>query len=130
VDWAGRDVRLNGIDLRKHRLVQGDVLAWIAEPEGKYDVIFVDPPTFSNSKRMETTWDVARDHAELLVGCQRALAPGGVILFTTNKRRFRLDESLEQRFEIKDLSAATIPEDFKRRPNIHRAYELKPRRPA
>ncbi|MCW5579258.1 MAG: 23S rRNA (guanine(2445)-N(2))/(guanine(2069)-N(7))-methyltransferase, partial [Dokdonella sp.] len=109
-----------------HQLVQADALAWLRHARGQYDLIYVDPPSFSNSKRADD-FDVQRGHAELLLLCGQRLAPGGVILFSNNLRRFRLDESLQQVFEVRTTTAATIPFDFARDGHVHHSYELRQR---
>ena len=86
--------------------------------------IFLDPPTFSNSKRMEGVLDIGRDHPALIDACARLLAPAGLIVFSTNAQRFRLDPQLSARYDIRDISAATLPADFARNPRIHRCYEV------
>ncbi len=126
LEWAARNFTLNGCTGEKHQLVQADVLEWLRHDHGRYDLIFVDPPTFSNSKRAED-FDVQRDHAELLALCSERLAPEGVIVFSNNSRRFTLDAGLQQTFEVRDITAATIPFDFVRNPRIHRCYELRRR---
>jgi len=129
LEWAARNFSLNGFVGRAHQLVQADVLAWLRHERGAYDLIFVDPPTFSNSKRADD-FDVQRDHAELLRLCGERLAPGGTILFSNNLRRFALDETLRERFVVRDISAATIPPDFARNARIHVCYELRRADPA
>ena len=91
-----------------------------------YDLIFVDPPTFSNSKRADD-FDVQRDHVRLLTLCGERLFPGGTILFSNNFRRFKLDEAALSQFAIRDISASTIPFDFERNVRIHRAWEMSKR---
>ncbi|MGH8219296.1 MAG: bifunctional 23S rRNA (guanine(2069)-N(7))-methyltransferase RlmK/23S rRNA (guanine(2445)-N(2))-methyltransferase RlmL [Steroidobacteraceae bacterium] len=128
LEWARRNLALNGAADGQHALVQADCRQWLAEHDPareRFDLIFLDPPTFSNSKRMEGVLDIARDHPALLAACARLLAPGGLILFSTNAQRFRIAESLGALYEIRDISAATIPEDFARNPRIHRAYEVR-----
>ena len=88
-----------------------------------YDLIFVDPPTFSNSKRADD-FDVQRDHARLLQMCRERLLPGGTILFSNNFRRFKLDEGAIADLEIRDISVSSIPFDFERNSRIHCAFEL------
>lgn len=130
LDWAQRNLALNGLADTSHVLVQADCRRWLEERDPgreQFDLILLDPPTFSNSKRMEGVLDVSRDHPALLAGCARLLAPGGLILFSTNAQRFRLDESLHALYEMRDITAATIPEDFARNPRIHRAYEVRVR---
>ena len=93
-----------------------------------WDLIFLDPPTFSNSKRMQGVLDTQRDHMQLLEQCMRLLAPGGLLLFSTNAQRFKLDEAASEQLGGEGhFGAATIPFDFKRNPRIHRAYELRAR---
>jgi len=130
LDWARRNLSLNGMEGRRHALVQADCREWLAQRDPaheRYDLIFLDPPTFSSSKRMQGVLDVARDHPALLDACARLLAPGGLIVFSTNAQRFRLKPALSERYEIRDISAATIPEDFARNPRIHRAFEVRVR---
>jgi 23S rRNA (guanine2445-N2)-methyltransferase / 23S rRNA (guanine2069-N7)-methyltransferase len=127
LDWAGRNLRHNRIDLAGHRRVQGDVVSWLAEERGEYELIFCDPPTFSNSKRADD-FDVQRDHVPLLRSAVARLAPGGLLLFSNNFRRFRLDDAAVAEFaEVVEISRATIDEDFARDPKIHRCWELRPR---
>jgi len=128
LNWAQRNFELNGLTPDRNGLVQADCLVWLQEASRgreRYDLIFIDPPTFSNSKRMEGVLDVERDHPALLDGCARLLAPGGLIVFSTNSQRFRLDESLSQRYDIRDISAKTLPRDFERNPRIHRCFEVR-----
>ncbi|WP_044875031.1 bifunctional 23S rRNA (guanine(2069)-N(7))-methyltransferase RlmK/23S rRNA (guanine(2445)-N(2))-methyltransferase RlmL [Pseudomonas sp. LFM046] len=123
LDWARRNLSLNGFS-DKHKLMQGDVMAWLAEDRGEYDLIFIDPPTFSNSKRMEGVFDVQRDHVELLDLAMARLAPGGVLYFSNNFRKFQLDEGLAARYSVAEISADTVDADFARNPKIHRAWRL------
>jgi 23S rRNA (guanine2445-N2)-methyltransferase / 23S rRNA (guanine2069-N7)-methyltransferase len=128
LNWTQRNLALNGIAGHAHALVQADCREWLAErarASERYDLVFLDPPTFSNSKRMEGVLDVERDHPALIDACARLLAPGGLIVFSTNAQRFRLDESLSQRYEIRDISTATLPRDFERNPRIHRCFEVR-----
>jgi 23S rRNA (guanine2445-N2)-methyltransferase / 23S rRNA (guanine2069-N7)-methyltransferase len=124
LDWAARNFTLNGFGGSSHRLVQADVLEWLRHDRGEYDLIFVDPPTFSNSKRADD-FDVQRDHAELLALCGERLAADGLIVFSNNSRRFTLDEGLSSAFDVKDITVSTIPPDFARNARIHRCYELR-----
>jgi 23S rRNA (guanine2445-N2)-methyltransferase / 23S rRNA (guanine2069-N7)-methyltransferase len=130
LDWAAGNFRLNGLDPAQHRLERADCREWLREavqrpPDAPaFDLIFLDPPTFSNSKRMQGVLDVQRDHPELIGLCMQLLAPGGVLLFSTNAQRFRPDPQLEQRWQVKDISAPTLPFDFERNRRIHRCFEI------
>ncbi|MCU9950088.1 bifunctional 23S rRNA (guanine(2069)-N(7))-methyltransferase RlmK/23S rRNA (guanine(2445)-N(2))-methyltransferase RlmL [Pseudomonas sp. PDM13] len=123
LDWARRNLSLNGFS-DKQKLEQGDVMAWLAEDRNEYELIFIDPPTFSNSKRMEGVFDVQRDHVQLLDLAMARLAPGGVLYFSNNFRKFQLDESLDQRYQVSEISAETIDPDFARNQKIHRAWKF------
>jgi 23S rRNA (guanine2445-N2)-methyltransferase / 23S rRNA (guanine2069-N7)-methyltransferase len=125
LDWAGRNLALNGIKGPAHRLVRADARVWLDEaPRSAFDLVFLDPPTFSRSARMEGTFDVLRDHVPLIESALRALAPGGTLLFSTNHQRFKLDTAALAGLEIEDLSAATLPKDFARHPRIHRCWRI------
>lgn len=123
LDWARRNLSLNGFS-DKNTLEQADVMGWLEEDRGEYDLIFIDPPTFSNSKRMEGVFDIQRDHVQLLDLAMARLAPGGVLYFSNNFRKFQLDEGLAARYGLEDISAATLDPDFARNPKIHRAWRL------
>ena len=124
LDWARRNLSLNGFS-DKNRLEQGDVMAWLAEDRSEYELIFIDPPTFSNSKRMEGVFDIQRDHVQLLDLAMARLAPGGVLYFSNNFRKFQLDEGLAARYVVEDISASTVDPDFARNPKIHRAWRIR-----
>jgi 23S rRNA (guanine2445-N2)-methyltransferase / 23S rRNA (guanine2069-N7)-methyltransferase len=131
LDWAAANFKLNGLDPAQHRLQRADCREWLREAAQQpaagaraFDLIFLDPPTFSNSKRMQGVLDVQRDHPELIDLCMRLLAPGGLLLFSTNAQRFRPDPALEQRWQMTDISAQTLPFDFERNRRIHRCFEI------
>jgi 23S rRNA (guanine2445-N2)-methyltransferase / 23S rRNA (guanine2069-N7)-methyltransferase len=129
LEWARRNLALNGLAGPNHGFVQADCLAWLEQQEQaggqRYGLVFVDPPTLSRSKRMEREFDVQRDHVPLLRRIGRLLEPGGLILFSNNYQRFRLDVDALADFAVQDLSRATIPEDFRRNAKIHVAYLLR-----
>ncbi|WP_300601170.1 class I SAM-dependent methyltransferase [Niabella sp.] len=111
--WAERNMQLNGLDQPGYSFVQADVLRYIKEiPSGTYDLIVMDPPTFSNSKRMNEILDIQRDHVSLINDCLRILAPGGILYFSTNARTFVLETDQLQTDKIKDITRATTPFDF------------------
>jgi 23S rRNA (guanine2445-N2)-methyltransferase / 23S rRNA (guanine2069-N7)-methyltransferase len=127
LDWTQRNLELNGPLGRQHELVQADCREWLREgarAHGRYGLIFLDPPTFSNSKRMQGVLDVERDHPQLIESSMSLLEPGGLLVFSTNAQRFRLDAALRERHEVRDISAATLPHDFERNPRIHHCFEL------
>jgi 23S rRNA (guanine2445-N2)-methyltransferase / 23S rRNA (guanine2069-N7)-methyltransferase len=131
LDWARRNLALNAgvLKTRAHEFIQADCLEWLhdgARARERYDLIFLDPPTFSNSKRMQGVLDVERDHPALIDACARLLAPGGLLIFSTNAQRFRLDPAPAERNAVRDISAATLPRDFERNPRIHRCFEIRP----
>ena len=123
LDWARRNLALNGLS-NLHRLEQGDVMQWLEADRGEYDLIFIDPPTFSNSKRLDDVFDVQRDHVRLLDLAMARLGPGGSLYFSNNFRRFRLDPALQERYRIEDISAQTLDRDFERNQKIHRCWKL------
>ncbi len=127
LDWARRNMERNGFgDEHRHRLLQADALAWLEEPaRERYDLIFLDPPTVSRSKRMAKELDVQRDHVELIRSTLLRLAPGGLLIFSTNFRKFRLDEAGLADLAVADITPATIPKDFARNPRIHRCFEIR-----
>lgn len=126
LDWAKRNFTINGLTGKQYQFEQADCLQWLSRCRAQFDLIFVDPPTFSNSKRMQDSWDVQRDHVNLLNMLTARLAPGGKVIFSNNKRRFKIDAQalLDAGWQVKDISAVTLPEDFKRNPNIHVCFEL------
>lgn len=133
LEWAKRNLALNGLAGPAHGFVQADCLAWLEEQARastqRYGLIFVDPPTISRSKRMQREFDVQRDHVALLQAAGRLLEPGGTLLFSNNYQRFRLDAAGLADFEVQDISRATLPEDFRRNPKIHVCFSLR-RRPS
>jgi 23S rRNA (guanine2445-N2)-methyltransferase / 23S rRNA (guanine2069-N7)-methyltransferase len=128
LEWASRNLALNGFSGASHRLMQFDALEFLQRDRGHYGLIFVDPPTFSNSKRAED-FDVQRDHVKLLEACNERLTRDGVIVFSNNFRRFKLDHgALAATFEVEDWTAPSIPFDFARRTDIHGCWVLRRRK--
>ncbi|MBN8878273.1 MAG: class I SAM-dependent methyltransferase [Sphingobacteriales bacterium] len=117
LQWAEKNMRLNGFnDPAKYSFVQTDVMQYLKQlPADHYDIIVMDPPTFSNSKRMDDFLDIQRDHAGMVNDCMRSLRPGGILYFSTNSRKFVLDEKSIQASTIKDITKATTPFDFEGR---------------
>ena len=125
LDWARRNLELNGLSGPQHQLIQADCRQWLVWARERYGLIFVDPPTFSNSKRLEHDFDVQRDHVELLRQALRLLTPDGTLVFSTNHRRFRLDREALAEVQIEDWSRQTLPLDFARNPKIHQCWALR-----
>ena len=116
LDWSKRNMQLNGFDADRYTYVQADVKSFLPTlPESRYDLIVLDPPTFSNSQRMEEELDVQRDHVELIQACLRALSPGGSLYFSNNYTRFKMDTDALSGCAIKDITRATTPFDFEGR---------------
>jgi 23S rRNA (guanine2445-N2)-methyltransferase / 23S rRNA (guanine2069-N7)-methyltransferase len=112
---------------KQYDFIQADCLQWIKEnSHQKFDLIFIDPPTFSNSKRMEDSWDVQRDHAEMLGGLIKLLSPNGELIFSNNKRKFKMDiEALNQAgIDVTNIDHLCLPLDYKRNPHIHNVWLL------
>ena len=137
LSWADKNLALNG-HFEGHELIQADVLEWLKtrvknmqekpllrRNEDKFELIFMDPPTFSNSKRMEGILDIQRDHSQLITDAMRLLAREGELVFSTNLRGFKIDSELLNLFDIKDISSQTLPEDFKRNPKIRQCFSIK-----
>ncbi|WP_292756405.1 bifunctional 23S rRNA (guanine(2069)-N(7))-methyltransferase RlmK/23S rRNA (guanine(2445)-N(2))-methyltransferase RlmL [Methylophaga sp. UBA2689] len=125
--WARDNMQLNNFVGEQHQFIRADVLAWLNEPATqnlRFDLIFVDPPTFSNSNKMEGVFDIQRDYSDMLHKVAGLLNPGGEIFFSTNRRDFKLDVSTLQGLEIKDISKATLPADFERNSKIHYCWRI------
>ena len=130
LDWAHDNLVLNGLGGPEHALQRADCLEWVASQESdgaRFDLIFLDPPTFSNSKRMEGVLDVQRDHVGMIRRSMKLLRPTGRLVFSTNYTRFKLDTDALADLNAEDVSARTIPKDFERNPHIHRCFVIRPR---
>lgn len=126
VGWARDNLALNGADPKYHQVEQTDCLAWLASKpdDQRFDLIFMDPPTFSNSARMEGVLDIQRDHGRLIRQAMSRLTSDGLLIFSTNYRRFRLDEDLSELFEVSDVTASTLDKDFQRNARIHQCWHI------
>ena len=128
IEWAKKNMALNK-NTGEHEFIQADCLEWLAneakEFDGRqYDLIFLDPPTFSNSKRMDDVFDIQNDHVQLIKNAVGLLAAEGVLYFSTNFRRFKIDLPGLSELSVVDISAKTIPEDFSRNPRIHYCWKI------
>ncbi|HAU5566340.1 TPA: bifunctional 23S rRNA (guanine(2069)-N(7))-methyltransferase RlmK/23S rRNA (guanine(2445)-N(2))-methyltransferase RlmL [Serratia fonticola] len=124
LEWAERNLRLNGLTGRQHRLMHADCLSWLRDSDEQFDVIFIDPPTFSNSKRMEDDFDVQRDHMMLMQNLKRLLRRGGTIMFSNNKRGFKmdLDGLAALGLQAQEITQKTLSQDFARNRQIHNCW--------
>ncbi|NBI12754.1 bifunctional 23S rRNA (guanine(2069)-N(7))-methyltransferase RlmK/23S rRNA (guanine(2445)-N(2))-methyltransferase RlmL [[Haemophilus] felis] len=124
LNWAEQNLLLNDVGGKQHKLIQADCLQWIVRCDRQFDLIFVDPPTFSNSKRMEDSWDVQRDHIKLMTQLKRILRPDGTIVFSNNKRGFKMDFDGMNALGlcVQEISAKTLPLDFERNKQIHNCW--------
>ena len=129
LDWARRNFELNGIDEARHQIVRADVFQYLqaAAQAGKtFDLIVMDPPSFSNSKKMLDILDIQRDHQKLIDGAMALLASDGLLFFSNNLLSFALDEAVAQKYAVKDISKQSVPEDFRNK-KIHQCWEIRHR---
>ena len=124
LNWAEQNLLLNDIEGKQHKLIQADCLQWLEQCDRQFDLIFVDPPTFSNSKRMEDSWDVQRDHIKLMTNLKRILRQNGTIVFSNNKRGFKMDFAKLEELALSavEISHKTLPLDFERNKQIHNCW--------
>lgn len=130
INWAKENFELNNLkDDKKYQFLQADCVDLLRKPRAykmdeNYDLIFLDPPSFSNSKKMRDALDIQRDHEELITLSMKLLNKKGSLIFSTNKKGFKLKESLYAQFKITDFTRSTIAEDFNRRPRIHQCWDI------
>lgn len=126
LNWAQDNFVLNNIDLGAHSFINSDVLEWLKTErfKKKFDMIFLDPPTFSNSKKMNDTFEVERDQEFLVESCMMMLEPGGILYFSNNKRKFKIAPTLAEKYLIRDISKESIPQDFHDQ-KIHNCFEIR-----
>ncbi|MDR0219199.1 MAG: bifunctional 23S rRNA (guanine(2069)-N(7))-methyltransferase RlmK/23S rRNA (guanine(2445)-N(2))-methyltransferase RlmL [Enterobacteriaceae bacterium] len=127
LEWAEKNLQVNNLTGRQHRLIQADCLGWLAQTHEQFDVIFIDPPTFSNSKRMEDSFDVQRDHIELMKQLKRLLRRGGTLMFSNNKRGFKMDFAELEKLGLvaEEITEKTLSQDFARNRQIHNCWLLR-----
>lgn len=124
-EWAKENMEANGFAGINHRFIKEDCFVWLSRDKSFYDLIFLDPPTFSNSKGSTRTLDIQRDHAGLIYDCVKRLKDNGILIFSTNFRKFKIDPELYNNLEIEDISKITIPADFERNKKIHYCWNIK-----
>ena len=127
LDWADRNFGLNDMDPRKHELIQADSFEYLENASAEFDLIYLDPPTFSNSKRTHRVLDLESDHVELIDKTMQRLSPAGELIFVTNAKKLKLDAQLSARYSMQDISQKTLPPDFERHADIHRAWSFRKR---
>ncbi len=125
LDWAKRNMKINGFSEKNHSFIHKDCLTWILESREKFDLIFLDPPTFSNSGSRDSPFDLQKDYAGLLESTLKLLSRNGVLVFSCNYRKFRPDFSIFKNYSIEDITSSTIPEDFKRNKRIHYCWIIR-----
>ncbi|MDR3631938.1 MAG: bifunctional 23S rRNA (guanine(2069)-N(7))-methyltransferase RlmK/23S rRNA (guanine(2445)-N(2))-methyltransferase RlmL [Desulfocapsaceae bacterium] len=125
LQWARANLSLNGFSGPMHETVQADCLTWLQETDRVYDLIFLDPPTFSNTKKAARVFDIQRDHGRMIGLAMQCLDDKGLLIFSTNFRKFILDAGLSEMFDIQEISEKTLPFDFERNKKIHRCWEIR-----
>jgi 23S rRNA (guanine2445-N2)-methyltransferase / 23S rRNA (guanine2069-N7)-methyltransferase len=126
LNWAQDNFDLNKLNGHKYQFIQADCLDWLKKNTTTFDIVFIDPPTFSNSKRMEDSFDVERDHVALITDALKSLAEGGEIFFTNNKRNFKMDFDAMEALGLKAqaMSDVTRDKDFSRNKHIHNSWSI------
>lgn len=127
LEWTRKNLARNGLGENAHHTEEADGLAWLSTCRATYDLIFIDPPTFSNTKKEKRVFDIQKDHVRLLSLAMGRLAAGGLLVFSTNFRKFHLDHGLSERYVVADISTTTIPPDFDRDSKVHRCWEFRHR---
>lgn len=124
LNWAEDNMQLNKLSGEQHEFEQADCIAWLKQqgPYPRFDLIFLDPPSFSNSKRMKDVFDIQRDHVSLIKNSMRILRPGGLLIFSNNLRNFKIDREELSQYELKDMTKPSIPKDFERNAKIHQCW--------
>ncbi|MFH0783824.1 MAG: bifunctional 23S rRNA (guanine(2069)-N(7))-methyltransferase RlmK/23S rRNA (guanine(2445)-N(2))-methyltransferase RlmL [Pseudomonadota bacterium] len=125
LQWARMNIATNGLSEITNRIEKADCLEWLGECKSTYDLIFIDPPTFSNTKKEMRVFDVKEDHVRLIDMAMSCLDSGGMLIFSTNFRRFHLAENLLEKYSVSDISRRSLPFDFSRDKKIHRCWEFR-----
>jgi 23S rRNA (guanine2445-N2)-methyltransferase / 23S rRNA (guanine2069-N7)-methyltransferase len=125
VHWTRMNLALNGFAELRHRVEKADCMQWLRESRATFDLIFIDPPTFSNTKKEKRVFDIQRDHVDLINQAMARLESDGLLLFSSNFKRFTLSEEITRLYEVKDISRESVPFDFARNTRIHACWEIK-----
>lgn len=124
LEWARKNFELNNVHRDRHKLERADCVTWLQQCRQGFDLILLDPPSFSNSKKMEGVLDIQRDHVQLVDRCMDILNPGGKLYFSNNLRKFRLDPALEKRYRVENITRETLGPDFVKNPKIHHCWKI------
>ncbi len=124
LEWSEENFTLNKLKGKQYRFLRADCREWLQRCEDEYDVILLDPPSFSNSKRMDGTLDIQRDQVELVQNCMSRLSDDGVLYFSNNLRSFKLDKTLVNEFQVEDITQKTLDKDFQRKGKIHQCWRI------
>lgn len=122
-DWAKKNFEHNNIPVKDHNFITDSALEFLEKASQRFDLIILDPPTFSNSKKMEEDFEVEKDQIFLVKHCLRLLAPDGVLYFSNNKRAFKINSGVTEIASVLDITAKTIPEDY-RNPKVHHCFKI------
>jgi len=124
--WASNNLILNGIQGNQHQLIQANCLEWLNknQAQARYELIFLDPPSFSSSKRMTSTFDVQRDHVQLINNTVKLLEPDGILIFSNNRRHFKMESATLPGLKVENITRTTLPKDFTRNPHIHNCWKI------
>lgn len=128
LDWAKQNFKINNLNNNNYSFIKTDCVKWLKEAKtskNHYDLIFLDPPTFSNSKSMDNVFDVQKDHVDLIHAAMKLLREDGMLIFSNNFRKFKLDKQLQKEYAIEDITQQSIPEDFKRNQKIHHCWIIR-----
>lgn len=125
LEWAQKNMAANGFtDSNRFRYLREDIMEWLKQPpEELYDIVILDPPTFSNSKKMKRILDIQEDHIFLIKNSLKRLNSGGILYFSNNLRNFKMDYESLKGFTVKDVTAASIPNDFRNK-KIHQCFRI------
>lgn len=123
--WAKKNMRLNGFDHGRHTFHSSDCLGWLQKEKSRYDLIFLDPPTFSNTKKTGSSFDIQKDHVKLILAVVNLLADDGTLIFSNNYRQFKMDSGRLGHLKIEDITVSTISPDFERNQKIHNCWLIR-----
>ena len=125
LNWYKENLALNGLSDGVHRSERADVMSWLENHKAQYDLILLDPPSFSNSKKTQDSFDVLRDQEPLVQAAMRCLTPAGTLYFSNNRRGFKLSPELDREFSVENISGVTLDPDFERNTKIHQCWRFR-----